>query len=167
MHGIGDAEEAQKILDWVRASEMDGCLPRCVRNGDAPEGWEYIGRGSFRSVWFSPSGVAYKVSHRVTIRNRQSVEEVANLASAWEKEVPEGCRLPKFDKFHIDDELVVAIERIVGDTLYEFVREGNDESDYYERMRDCERRYRLIDLHDENVIIEESTGLLVPVDLGG
>lgn len=174
MHSIGNARDAGVILAWVRSHRSSRYgKPDCVDSESAPEGWDFVGTGSFRSVWRSPEGVAYKVNHSGDY-DSQSGDEVMHLEFAWNRqdEVPEGCRLPKFDEFRVDEEIVVAIEHIIGVTLYEYSYRGMDgvhpnRDTLYDRLYECENTYGLGDLHDENVIIESSTGMLVPVDFGG
>lgn len=172
MHSIGNAHEAQTIAKWVRSFKRECGRPLCVIHAQAPEGWEFLAAGSFRSVWLSPSGIAYKVSHRDNDQY-QSEEEVIHLGRAWSRGVPEGCRLPKFEKYITeDDELVVAIERIKGRTLYEHCYRGGSGrcspsgQDYYDLLGEIKNDLRLNDLHDENAMVDED-GLLVPVDFGG
>jgi len=165
MHSIGNEHDAQTILYWVRSHPKQYGRPTCVTQGDAPEGWEFVGRGSFRSVWKSPEGVAYKVGHYED--DYQSAEEIHNLRRAWGKEAPEGCRLPRFSAYYPDDDIVVAVELIDGEMLY---NHGEKESpfgfNYYDMLANLEDRYGLGDLHDENVIVDKD-GYLVPVDFGG
>lgn len=161
MHNIGNITEAEEILFWVRGSSHEYGMPDCVRYESAPEGWEYVGHGSYRSVWRSPSGVAYKVNHGVV--DHQNRDEVENLEEAWERGVPEGCRLPKFDLFEVDEESVVAIELIRGTTLREC--RGVRRDSLVSLLRKIERKFRLADLHTNNAIVDED-GLLVVVDFG-
>lgn len=165
MHGIGNYRDARTILEWVRGHELEYGKPSCVEHEEAPLGWEFIATGSARSVWRSPEGIAYKVVHS-TRWDTQNSDEVDHLREAWSKGAPEGCRLPKFSSFDVGDELVVVMEAINGSRLVDYVYEyGNDRDDYYDRMSICETRFGLIDMHDENVVIDED-GLLVPVDFG-
>lgn len=170
MHNIGSFEEAQEIFRWVRSFELDYGRPKCVQDGHAPEGWKYLGRGSFRSVWLSPSGVAYKVEHSGRC-GTQSSDELCSLRRAWEREPMEGCRLPQFHGYEVEYEPVVAIEAIDGCTLYKYAYgEGDHQGPGYDRaeelyrlMRRVENYYKLWDMHDENIMVDE-TGTLVPVD---
>jgi len=164
MHSIGNERDAQTILRWVRSHPAQYGLPACVLHGIAPEGWEYVGRGSFRSVWRSPEGVAYKVEHREEAY--QSAEEIYNLDRAWKREVPKGCRLPRFSAYHPDEDIVVAVELISGETLHDHGEYGGPFGDYYDLLAQLEDKLGLQDLHDENAMVDEN-GYLVPVDLGG
>jgi len=161
-NSIGNAKDAESILIWVRWTGLTRNDCEMGRIPETPEGWTYVGHGSYRSVWLSPEGVAYKVNHNPRWC-RQTEEELEKLVDAWEMETPEGCRLPKFDRFEVDDETVVAIEYIKGLRLIDVPR---DRDELYDLLEECQDHYRLRDLHDENVIIEEGTGYLVPVDLG-
>jgi hypothetical protein len=163
MQGIGNAEDARLIREWVRGSDSLYGMPEVVEQGHAPEGWSYVGSGMCRSVWRSPEGVAYKVCHSA-IHDSQQISEAANLQVAWTKEAPEGCRLPRFNSFDINDEIIVAMELIKGRRLRD--SHPNKRGHFYEVMRDVTDVFRLRDMHDENVIVEEGTELLVPVDFG-
>ncbi len=163
MHEIGNYHDALTIRTWVRESG-DDYLPRCSLTREAPEGWTFMGRGSYRSVWRSPEGVAYKVSHNTRYHDQQG-DEAKALKRAWEEIEPlEGCRVPKFNQFDVNDELILAVEAIDGTTLDEY--KGDDRDVYYEMLHALEQHYRVGDLHNENVMID-SGGQLVIVDLGG
>ena len=164
MHSIGNEHDAQTILFWVRSHPKEYGRPSCINTRSAPEGWEFVGRGSFRSVWRSPEGVAYKVGHYED--DYQSCEEIGKLKIAWEKGAPEGCRLPKFSAYYPDGDVVVAVELIEGETLYEYGESSGPYGDYYDLLSDIESRFELGDMHDENAIVDKD-GLLVPVDFGG
>lgn len=165
MHGIGNKTDAEIIYSWVLGLREERNWPDYAKDGAAPDGWKYIASGSFRSVWLSPEGVAYKVEHDERGGySRQSANEIENLKIAWERGVPEGCRLPRFDDFRLKGEVVVAIEYITGDTLYRYSG-PKDTGDLYGLMHKFEKELRLCDMHDENVIVD-ADGLLVPVDLG-
>ena len=166
MHGIGNEQDAQKILSWVRSYPTRYSRPECVNNEEAPDGWEFLGSGSFRSVWLSPEGVAYKVNHRDDY-DEQGEGEVSNLREAWKRQPPEGCRLPEFNHFLIGGEVIVAIEAIDGVTVEEHLRgEREPDRSMHKLMRDCESMYKLCDVHTENAMID-SNGFLVVVDWGG
>lgn len=162
MHNIGNEHDAQTILHWVRDHSSEYGLPSCVEQESAPYQWEFIGHGSFRSVWLSPEGVAYKVDHSSGRWDGQCREEIDNLKKAWEKGVIDGTRLPKFSEYGFGGEVVVAIELIKGSTLGRY---SGDSRDYYSLMREVEYRYDLCDIHVENVMVDEE-GLLVPIDFG-
>lgn len=164
MHKIGNADHALEILEWVHGGEQRYGRSERVYNCEAPLGWEYLGSGSFRSVWLSPDGVAYKVSHHDW--DSQSSTEIKLLAAAWEAGVPDNrCRLPKFDWYVVgDSDIVIAVEAILnGCTLSDY--EGNDRSDMYDLMNTVERHFGLRDMHDENIMVDKD-GYLVPVDFG-
>lgn len=171
MHNIGNEHDAQTILHWVRDHSSEYGIPLCVEQESAPYQWEFIGYGSFRSVWLSPEGVAYKVDHSSGRWNGQCQEEIDNLKAAWEKGVIDGTRLPKFSEYDFGDEIVVAIELIKGSTLRTYRStlgsyRGSSDRDYHDLMREVEDYYRLGDLHTENVMVDEE-GFLVPIDFGG
>lgn len=167
MHNIGNAHDARTILEWVRDHDTeDSWRPSCVEDRKAPEGWEYVGAGSARSVWRSPEGVGYKVSHRLGYG--QCAGEIRKLKEVWEKGAIPGVGLPLFSSFTLDEEIVVAIELIDGVRLIDYhTQTSNDEAEkYYILMHKVETTYSLWDMHDENCVVEKSTGNLVPVDFG-
>jgi len=164
MHSIGNESDAHLILEWVRSYPREYGRPVCVVRGEAPEGWEYIGRGSFRSVWKSPEGVAYKVGHYQD--EDQSTEEVYNLRQAWREGAPKGCRLPQFSAYYPDGDIVIAIELVEGETLDSHGGSSGPFGDYYDLLNECEDRFHLGDLHGENAIVDKD-GYLVPIDFGG
>lgn len=170
MHNIGNDHDARTILLWVRSHPGQYSVPKCAIDGEAPKGWEFLGKGSFRSVWRSPEGVAYKVNH--STYDYQSEREVENLQRAWKREPFKGCRLPRFDRFDIDDEVVVAQEAVDGPTLYRYAYGESDtgyrsvdSDDLYGMLNTLSEYYGIADMHDENVLVDEE-GLLVPVDFG-
>ena len=167
MHNVGNFHDAQTILQWVRNHPREYGRPKCVEEGSAPLGWTFLGTGSYRSVWRSPEGVAYKVGH--SSEYNQCHEEIRNLKNAWSTEIPEGVRLPRFDSFEVNGELVPAMEVVEGMTLGTWDDEIGDpslRSRYYELMCLCERRFHLWDMHADNCMIDLD-GLLVPIDFGG
>jgi hypothetical protein len=166
MHSIGNFHDAQTILHWVRSHPMKYGRPTCVMDEVAPDGWEFLGRGSYRSVWLSPEGVAYKVGHE-HYNGNQCLDEISNLKNAWAepRRVPDGCRLPRFEGFSVNGDLVVAIEKINGVVLDSY--RGVDREKYREIAQAVERAFRLWDMHGENCMVEDGTGHLVPVDFGG
>lgn len=164
MHNIGNPHDARTILEWVRSHPAEGWrIPACVMDEHAPEGWEYVGRGSYRSVWRSPEGVAYKVGHQDS-RWNQCLDEITNLKAAWERGAIDGVRLPRFNSFEIDGELVVALELIEGERLCDYG--GLNYRELASLIGDIEDEYGLSDMHDQNCIVD-TDGLLVPIDFGG
>jgi len=163
MDTIGSRSDAEFILNWVRDAPTRYGRSVRVEDEEAPEGWEYISCGSFRSVWASPDGVAYKVQHS-SYSNQSNGEEYNNIQKAHDLELPMGSRVPKAALFEFEDESIIAMEVIDGELLYHY--RGERQGELYEILHACETKLRLCDLHDENVIIEED-GTLVVVDLGG
>lgn len=163
MHNIGNEHDALTILHWVRDHDCEYGMPLCVEQESAPYQWDFVGHGSFRSVWLSPEGVAYKVDHGSGRWGGQCQEEIDNLKMAWKKGAIDGTRLPRFSEYNFGDEIVVAIELIKGSTLSKY--EGDSYHDYCDLARKVERHYQLGDIHTENVMVDEE-GLLVPIDFG-
>lgn len=172
MHGIGNDHDAQTILFWVRGHNRDDYnRPSCIINGEAPQGWEYLGTGSYRSVWLSPEGVAYKVSHNTW--DDQSSSELNKLAEVWQNpdRLPARCRVPRFERYEVDGESVVAVERVKGETLGDLYYSNKIDRDdyrfYAEALRVFESRFQVWDMHTDNAMIDSETSDLIVVDLGG
>lgn len=166
MQRIGNISDARLISVWVNEGEREYGRSKRVWDGEAPEGWEYLDSGSFRSVWRSPDGIVYKVQHNPQSRT-DNQDELDNLAFAHSKGAPEGARLPRAWGWNFDDHaVVIAMEWIRGVRLGDYRYESDEEYDrLYDLMNRCESRFHLLDLHDENVIVDEN-GYLVPVDFG-
>ena len=167
MSTIGNYEDARFILEYVRVSPTWEGKPLVAANGDAPFGWGYVGSGSFRSVWRSPEGVAYKVQHRLDGWQGNG-EEYQNLQSAVGCDLPDDVRLPEADLYEIDvkggTEHVIAMELIHGDLLDYY--DGDNCQALHDTLRRCESILGLGDLHGENAVVDDS-GVLVIVDFGG
>lgn len=162
---VGNAEEARFIHQWVRSMVGEGFAPSRGVTDNPPEGWDFLGVGSFRSTWRSPTGVAYKVQHSSESHQGNELEYrvAVRLMSA---EPLEGVRFPACSLFPvIDGEDVIAMECVKGVTLCEF--DHWSRGDLYGRMYSAESHYGLRDIHDENVMVEVDTGTLVIVDLAG
>lgn len=167
MDPVGTLEEAQLILDWVEdGGEGIYNRPEVVEANHAPEGWKYLGSGSFRSVWRSPSGVAYKVMHGQGYGSNGNQEEYENLREAWKKahELPCGVRLPKGFLYSPGDKTVMAMEVVKGKTLGDYYGHGRDE--FYTLLGICGDKLRLWDMHGDNAMVSEDDHRLVLVDLG-
>lgn len=165
MHSIGNFHDAQTILQWVRSHPVEYGRPSCVEDKSAPLGWEYVGKGSHRSVWRSPEGVVYKVGHHDGYN--QCTEEITKLKEAWSIEAPEGVRLPRFNSFEVDGEVIPVMEAVEGTTLCRWsIKNRDNRSKYRQLMRLVEQKFRLRDMHDENCMVDLD-GYLVPIDFGG
>lgn len=172
MDTIGCEQEARTILSWVRnkGSEYRYGYPRVVEEKAAPEGWKFLGKGCYRSVWESPTGVAYKVGHYDYCDQQRS--EAHALAAAWQKEPLDGCRLPRYSLFDLlndsgEEEQVIAMELIKGETLFVWgrKRDGDEYIKARNLMRIIGSHYQIDDMHDENVMID-GDGTMVPIDFG-
>lgn len=157
---IGNEEDARFILDWCESVRGDSYeLPR----RRAPKVWEYLSCGSYRVAYLHKgSGVVYKVQHRYGRSEWQTNEgEAENLRLMRLKRIPEGCRLPRFQYFHLNGNGVMAMER------FRVILKSAPHSHRYDgllnRLRDA---LGLVDLHSSNAALDEEHDLVVPIDLG-
>jgi len=166
---VGNARDAEFIHEWVRSHMNDWSRPSDEAKENPPEGWEYLGSGSFRSVWRSPDGVAYKVQHRPT-SGQSNESEWVSVQQAYTKPAPAGTRLPLCSFYERGNRMdgVMAMECIAGSTLDEFY--GGDFYHIPDVARDLmwnlETTYGLGDMHEQNVMVEDETELLIPIDFG-
>lgn len=167
MAEIGSADYALFIKEQVRANMNDWSRPNDYIEENPPEGWEFLGRGSFRSTWRGPDGVAYKVQHRPTSMQTNQ-EEYQNLQKAAKIEAPEGTRLPACSFYPLDNRIdgVIAMECVDGATIEDRFGRYGPPSNIAQRVYAIEDKYRLGDMHFENVMIEDETDIVIPIDFG-
>lgn len=161
MEQLGSAENAAFIKDYVRRVWGES-RPCPLDEEGVPEGWTYLGSGSFRSVWCGPDGVAYKVQHKE--QQRQSNErEYLEVQRVLQCDPLPHVRIPKCSYYPDSD--VVAMERVKGKTLtdqFGWRIPAHLEYSYY----NLNIHYNLTDTHSENVMYDPATDELVPVDIG-
>lgn len=171
---IGNETDARLIRDFVRANmDFDGWFdrPSASAKKNPPEGWSYLGGGSYRSTWRSPDGVAYKVQHRP--RSYQTnEEEYRNSLEAEERlecEPIEGIRVPRCSFYPLDDRIdgIIAMECVNGVTVNDKWAYSGVPLSVRGRIQDAESVLGLWDLHYDNVMVAGSEDDLVIVDLGG
>lgn len=123
-------------------------------------GWMLLGGGSMRNAWLHiGTNVVYKVE---TWRNEgmDNATEAKRAAAlrvlAWTN-----VRIPLTSLFKVESQEVLAMERIIG-TLGTHSNKGSNA----EHRREMLERGRLSDMHGDNFMFEDSSGKLVPVDMG-
>ncbi len=167
MEQVGCEDYAEIIGAFVKDNMSDAdysCRPSIAAREMPPGGWKYLGSGAFRSAWEGPDGVVYKVEHYG--RSSQTNEgEYAKLRDAWKYEPVEGVRLPSASYY--PSCRVIAMEKIRGKLLADRYDYWQMPADITRLMRRCESNYDLWDLHTQNIIQEDDTDLLVPIDFGG
>ena len=166
MEILGNAQDARLISDFIRAVPE-----RKYGNKGAPNGWEFLGYGSFRSAWRSPDGVCYKVEHYYSDYESDNGCEYQNWRKWCKYELPEGVRIPSLTYYENNGRPVVAMECVKGRTLSQWASDNclpfNDGTylEYRSLMREAGRVVGSADMHVENVMIDEDTQDLVIVDL--
>ncbi len=144
---IGNAADAKLI------SECGGYA--------TPKGWRRLGSGCYRTAYLSPEGVVYKVeTYRANGCNKREADNLIRLNKKCR--MPEGTRLPKFTYY--SDCGVIAMERL-DRTLHE-VDDHEDWNKYQSLRAQIGYATRICDMHNGNVMVDDETGDLVPVDLG-
>jgi hypothetical protein len=166
MDMIGNAKDAELIHYWHHDIREDGEWET------APEGWEYLGEGCYRTAYLSPDGVVYKVQQTEGYSWQSNNGE-------WEqwKRLFLNCRMPKHTRlpwmyFHAltgrGDLGVIATERFnrsLGScSRYDYKQKGD--LDYWSLLEEVRYATGLGDLFGDNLMIDEENKMLVPTDLG-
>lgn len=164
MEKVGNIEDAQFISDWLDGQKNYNGVRYSARE-NPPEGWAYLGEGSYRSAWRSPEGCVYKVEHQEG-SYQSNGDEYYNIIEALKCDPIDGTRIPAASLYHLADVApVIAMECIEGKT----VDNAYHEVPYHisRAIREISYAYGLYDMHGDNVMIEDGTNLVVPVDFGG
>lgn len=156
---IGNAKDAQIIADVAR---------KYAPRKDVPPGWKYLGSGAFRWVYLSPDGVVYKVNRYVGDEEQSNEIEYRTIVKLLKENTtfPKGTRLPRSTYYSSSD--VMAMEYFE-DTLAKARKSlAEDQVSKYISLRNLlALECGLGDMHDFNVMIDNETRELVPVDLAG
>lgn len=160
---LGNEQDARLIRDFVLADKK-----RARGRMGCPDGWQFLGSGSFRSVWLSPEGVCYKVEHEYYPYSSDNAAEYRNWRN-WTRNcmLPEGTRIPELTYYELDGKPVIAMERVNGETFFNaksFIPE-EEIARFRDLMYELEEELGSSDIHDENVMVDYSTMELVIVDL--
>lgn len=175
---LGNSQDARLIYSWVHESKKD---PYAMGRGSqgAPEGWKFLGYGSFRSAWLSPDGVVYKVEHYYPTYGgpdftSDNSKEYRNWL-LWRKcELPARVRLPEVTLYENGGKPVIAMECVRGDVLRKWrgvdIYNPNSWSTafkFYQKLMHAaeDALDGMSDMHDENCMVDDETGELVIVDL--
>lgn len=161
---IGNRGYAMYIREWVRIEQDKtawGDMPK-----HAPEGWQYIGSGCFRSAYLSPDKVVYKVQQTPGLQSGQA--NIQEYKKWWDirlqHKMPKGSRLPIMCFFEFDGHDDVNAMEYIGKTLNRYG--GLDYDEYATTLRRVSTRLRLWDMHHGNAAVDEKNKLIVPIDLG-
>lgn len=160
---VGNQEEAKFIHDWWWSREY-------YHDYQAPEGWEYLGEGSFRAAYLAPSGVVYKVQMDLPSARHQSNKREYEV---WRNlyfncKMPAHSRLPKLGYFPISDDWgVVAIERLTkGYEYWGCVPGTNDTLTWMQVINRISSQCNISDLVGDNLFLDDDGKTIVPTDLG-
>lgn len=162
---IGNEKDALLIHNWWHGHRDSYRNP--------PEGWQYLGGGSFRTAYLSPDGVVYKIQKDLSGGRYQT-----NYGEyeTW-KRLYFGCKMPKHSRLPKLSYYAVPGQHNVGVIAIERLRRNPA---YYERVNKTGESYlcwsdvasavasacRVGDLHGDNIFLDEENNLLVPTDLG-
>ncbi len=171
---IGNAEDALFIRDWYREEASKHKWGYDYFSKAAPEGWRLLGEGCYRTVFASPDGVAYKVEQSPRDPDDDDYEGCQSNWSEHENlerlrlecEMPPGSRLPRHELYDLDDEAVIAMELVTGRELDNYSHNDGPGMGYWSLRRVLMDRMGIQDLHGANIMVDEKTEELVPVDLG-
>lgn len=160
---LGNEQDARLIRDFVLTDQQ-----RAHGRMGCPDGWQFLGHGSYRSVWLSPEGVCYKVEHEYHPYSSDNAKEYRNWRD-WTRNciLPEGTRIPNLTYYELSGRPVIAMERVNGETLFDakyFIPE-EEIARFRDLMYELEEELGSLDIHDENVMVDYGTMELVIVDL--
>jgi hypothetical protein len=152
---FGTHEDASTALSIAR---------QFFANPEVPEGWDFVGAGAFRTVWYH-DGVCYKVAHDVDedgdpCNPHANEREFYNYG--WMSPIlPPGVRFPRMHDWYVWDEtteqsvMVIAAEYVEGKEVW------------CDDLTPVERRFikdmGLYDVEGDNVC-REANGTLVLLD---
>lgn len=169
---IGNAREAEFIRDWYMEYQAKSWAEQGLI-GDAPEGWEWLGQGCYRTAFLAPSGVVYKVQGHYPKRGtyhcgQTNAAEAASFRKFMFRKLPRGCRFPRFQLFELDGRTVIAMEKF-DKLLKDFNSWDNGEGSKYWKLHQevQEVLHEVYDAHGGNFAIDVENGQLVPIDVGG
>jgi hypothetical protein len=161
---VGRKEEAEFIRDWFRVMDKHGRATY-----QAPDGFKRLGNGAYRVAYLAKdSNVVYKVQWRATEQYQSNRSEYLNLRSMMLCKLPEEIRFPKYHLWELDtpgDE--VAAMEYLPKLLQNFSTFGEGSRLWAARNTLCRVFPALWDSHGGNIAVDEKTGQIVPIDLGG
>lgn len=165
---VGNQDEATFIHNWYHAHAR---LRDYYVNSNLPEGWQFLGAGSFRAAYLSPSGVVYKVQKDLSGSRYQTNK---GEYDAWRRlyfntKMPRYSRLPKMGYFPVDEFNgigVVAIERLTKNWSYWGCVPGTNDTVYWnDIVRDISNRCKIGDLGGNNLFLSDDEKTIIPTDL--
>lgn len=161
---IGHEYEAGFIRDWLRLTS------KYSRHEDAaPGGFKRLGSGCYRVAFLSEeSKVVYKVQHSADERYQSNRGEYLNLRSMMLRKLPKEIRFPRYYLWELEgrgDE--VAAMEYLPKLLDSFGNFGGGGKYWAARNGLCRIFPDLWDSHGANIAVDEESGQIVPIDLGG
>lgn len=162
---IGNEKDALFIHDWYHSKGWG--------KYDPPEGWQYMGGGSYRSAYLSPDGVVYKVQMNL---GNWLIQTNYSEYQTWKRlyfgcKMPKYSRLPRLSYYAVPGEGdlgVIAIEPLSKVSLYRKVEIDKCDTDlrWFDVADKITRVTGVQDLYGPNLMLDTKNNLLVPTDLG-
>lgn len=146
---VGDPVEAWRIQQWKDESGDRNALP---------EGWRYLGSGVQRSVYLSPTGVAYKIGSGNDTEYECATTLQDKLRASSARTV-RATSILYFPKVHLFNNGVLAMEYIEGE------RPDDDSYEFSEAEDMADSLGISYDFHSGNVI-EMADGRFAIIDYG-
>ena len=160
---LGTEENAEFIRDWfILMNKYDRDTHY------APEGFRRLGNGAYRVAYLNEvENVVYKIEWNYGRSYDQSnKEEYLNLRSMMLCKLPETVRFPKYHLWELDGRTVAAMEYLPN--LLDQYGGWNGGQKWWDAKRELCRTFPdLWDSHGANIAVDEESGKIVPIDLGG
>jgi hypothetical protein len=111
----------KKHREWAKGGYKGTCPPYPEVEDIVPEGWEKLGSGSYRAAYLSPSGVVYKVNHRLRDSKAQEGSNYAEMMNIIKlrkgRRIPDGWAVPDATLYRVpltlrSNDYVIAMPKV-------------------------------------------------------